>query len=128
MLEPIAIAQRFHDCVNARDLEGLRALMTEDHTLIDAAGTRLQGRAACRDAWRLFFDSFSDYRNRVDAVRITDEVVAMLGHSSCSDARLHGPAIWTARIRGSRVCEWRVYADSPQCRREFGLPHAAGSQ
>ena len=31
-------AMRFNEMINARDVDGLGALMTDDHTFVDAAG------------------------------------------------------------------------------------------
>lgn len=106
----------FNGRINAGDVVGLASLMTRNHVFIDSAGTRLSGRATCRRAWERFFESFPDYRNHFESLATTEDRVTILGRSTCSDPRLEGRAIWTARIRGGKVAEWRVYEDTPDRR------------
>jgi hypothetical protein len=39
----------------------------------------------------------------------------------CSDVRLDGPALWTAKARDSKLAEWRVYEDTPANRHMLGI-------
>ncbi|MDQ1593754.1 MAG: hypothetical protein QOH40_310 [Arthrobacter pascens] len=122
MTHGAALAIGVNECISARDVEGLAHLMSEDHTFVDTAGTAVIGRAACLDAWRGFFDAFPGYRNVFKAVTTTGHVVAITGHSVCpGHPELEGPALWTAVIRGDRLSEWRVYADTVEARRRLGL-------
>jgi ketosteroid isomerase-like protein len=116
-----SVAARFNRCVNARDLDGLADLMTDDHTFIDSAGSTLAGKAACLTAWRAFFDGFPDYRNTFTSLTAADGVVTIVGYSECADPSLAGPARWTATIRDGKVAAWHVRADTPETRRR--LPH-----
>lgn len=109
------------DCINGRDLDGLATLLTEDHAFIDSAGAEIRGRTATLRAWRRFFDAFPDYRSVFRDVRAVGDRVAIVGHSTCSDRRLHGPALWTATIRGDRIAEWRVHEDTPTNRERLGI-------
>jgi uncharacterized protein (TIGR02246 family) len=101
-------ALRFNDRINHQDLEGLAELMTDDHTFIDSEGNVTKGRDAMKDGWREFFKRYPDYRNNFTSVTVQDNVVVMIGHSSCSFKLLEHPSIWTARIRGECVSEWKV--------------------
>ncbi len=118
---PKEIVLGFHGCINDRDVPGLKVLMTEDHRFIDAADRVIEGRAACLDAWSRFFEAFPDYRNQVEVVTTVADVVTMTGRSLCSDARLEGPALWTARIENGQIAEWRVYVDTMAIRSRLGL-------
>ena len=101
------VALRFNEAINERNLEGLVELMTEDHTFIDNSG---DVDTNMKDGWKQFFATYPDYRNDFTSVTVIDNVVVMLGYSSCSkEPRLNGPSMWTARVRGERVSEWRVY-------------------
>ena len=102
----------FNDCINRRDLVGLSKLMTADHVFIDSANNRISGKERCVEAWRGFFAAFPDYRNRFERVLLTSSEAVIVGHSVCSDFRLAGPALWTAKIDGQRVAQWRVYQDT----------------
>ena len=106
------VALRFNEAINERNLEGLLELMTEDHTFIDNSG---DVDSNMKDGWRQFFARYPDYRNVFTSVTVTDNMVVMLGHSTCSkEPRLNGPSMWTARVRDKRVSEWRVYWLDPR--------------
>ena len=116
-----SIVVRFNDRINGRDLDGLARLMTDDHAFIDSAGMRVAGKPHCLDAWRGFFAAYPDYRNEFASLRANGDVVAVSGRSVCSVPALHGPALWTARLRDGLVCEWRVHEDTPDTRARIGL-------
>jgi ketosteroid isomerase-like protein len=107
----------FNESINGRDIGGLAALMSEDHTFVDTEGGAVSGRHACLAAWRGFFAAFPDYRNVFASVSAYGDVVAMTGRSLCSEPSLSGPALWTATVRDGKVAQWRVYADTPENRR-----------
>jgi hypothetical protein len=101
------VALRFNEKINERNLEGLTKLMTDDHTFIDNSGAV---DADMRAGWRAFFERYPDYRNVFTSVTVTDNVVVMVGYSTCSnEPKLNGASMWTARVRDERVSEWRVY-------------------
>jgi ketosteroid isomerase-like protein len=102
-------ALRFNERINRQDLEGLAELMTDDHTFIDSGGNVTKGKNVMKEGWREFFKKYPDYRNKFTSVTVQDNVVVMVGYSTCSFKPLDGPSIWTARIRGRRVSEWRVF-------------------
>jgi protein-S-isoprenylcysteine O-methyltransferase Ste14/ketosteroid isomerase-like protein len=112
----------FNDAITNRDLAALGTLMTEDHTFIDSDGHVISGRDDVLDAWRGFFEAFPDYRNVWASLTLKGDLLIALGHSLCPiEPRLDGPAIWTAKVRGARVSEWRVYEDTPESRAMLGL-------
>ena len=113
---PETIVARFNERINGRDLDGLASLMTEDHVFIDSEGVSLAGRQDCLAAWRGFFDAFPDYRNVFTSITAGVRGVTVVGRSECSEASLHGPALWTARVTDGKVSEWRVYDDTPEAR------------
>jgi ketosteroid isomerase-like protein len=117
-----SIAYRFNDRINARDLAGLAALMSDDHTFIDAAGASVVGRDACVEVWRGFFEAFPDYRNDFASAQVVGDVVTVVGRSVCSVPELDGPALWTCVVRGDQVAQWRVYEDTPATRAALNLP------
>ena len=101
------IALRFNEKINQRDLEGLVELMSDDHIFIGNSGEIDKNM---KEGWREFFENYPDYRNIFTSVTVKTNVVVMVGYSTCSnERRLNGPSIWTAKVRGDRVSEWRVY-------------------
>jgi ketosteroid isomerase-like protein len=115
------VAVRFNDAINARDLDGLAALMTDDHRFVDTEERADVGKTACVQSWRGFFEQFPDYRNVFMTIVLRGDVVLAVGYSTCSFAALAGPAIWKATIRGNKVAEWRVYNDSEATRQTLNL-------
>lgn len=106
-LDIMMVALRFNEKINERDLEGLVKLMADDHMFIDNSGNI---DTNMKEGWREFFENYPDYRNIFTSVTVIDDVVVMMGYSTCSeDPRLNGPSIWSAKIRDGRVSEWRVY-------------------
>ena len=116
-----AIVLRFNGCITNRDIDALAALMTDDHRFIDPAGHVVAGKASVLKAWKGFFAAFPDYRNVFGQMVVSGGVVVITGHSTCSDKRLDGPALWRARVRDGRVAEWQVYEDTPEHRSELRL-------
>jgi len=111
-VDATSVTTRFNHAINARSLDSLGSLMTDDHRFVDSENSVLDGKPACLDAWRGFFDQFPDYRNIFTALRPRGDVVVVLGYSTCSFAALDGPALWRATIRDGKVAEWRVFADT----------------
>jgi ketosteroid isomerase-like protein len=115
------IILQFNECINHRDIDGLAALLTEDHTFIDSANASVHGKERVAEAWKGFFAQFPDYQNVFERVESRGQLVAVLGHSTCSEPQLDGPALWTAKVRGEHVAEWRVYTDTPENRRALNF-------
>jgi ketosteroid isomerase-like protein len=112
--EAARIVCSFNEAINARNVDALAKLMTDTHRFIDSAGSIVEGKAACLDAWRGFFDAFPDYRNVFEQVDdVGDGVVVVRGRSVCRIAALDGPATWRAVVRNRLVDVWQV----DQCRR-----------
>jgi uncharacterized protein (TIGR02246 family) len=107
--ELMLVALKFNEKINAQDLEGLAELMTDDHSFIDSEGNVTKGKNVMKEGWRDFFNKYPDYKNKFTTVTVLNNVVVMIGHSTCSFKPLDGPNIWTARIQDERVSEWRVY-------------------
>ncbi len=100
------VALKFNEKINQQDHSGLVKLMADDHIFIDYAG---EIDSNMKEGWRQFFERYPDYRNIFTSVTVTDDVVVMIGYSTCSnEPRLTGPSIWMARVRGEQVAEWRV--------------------
>jgi ketosteroid isomerase-like protein len=115
------IVMSFNECITRRDIDGLSRLMTDDHVFIDAANNTISGKERCVEAWRRFFDAFPDYRNHFEHVSVAEDKAVIIGHSVCADTRLAGPALWTAKIAGELIAEWRVYDDTSANRALLGV-------
>jgi ketosteroid isomerase-like protein len=109
MTDATPVVLLFNEAINSRNLDALAELMTEAHRFIDSAGAIVDGRNACVEAWRGFFDSFPDCRNIFDEVTdVGDGFVEARGRSECSFAPLDGPAAWRAVVLDDLVDLWQV--------------------
>lgn len=108
-IDPKTIVLQFNDCINNRDIDGLAHLMMEDHVFIDTQKNHICGKQNCLSVWKEFFNLFPDYKNTFKTIVSMDyDVVKINGFARCSDKRLEGLFIWTAKIKNNKVAEWCV--------------------
>ncbi|HYR75305.1 MAG TPA: nuclear transport factor 2 family protein [Pyrinomonadaceae bacterium] len=107
----------FIDRINAHDVEGLAALMSDDHTFIDAHGNQVSGREKMLAGWRGYFEWFPDYYIEVTDVFEGDDTLALFGvaggsfnNKETESWRL--PAAWKGSVNDGRVALWQVFADT----------------
>ena len=124
--DPKLIVLQFNECINHQDIDGLTDLMTEDHVFIDSSNDVHEGKEFMVKGWIDFFNSYPDYVNHFLIVESRDNLVLVIGLSTCSHKSLDGPALWTAKIENDLVAEWRVYLDTPENREKLHLPKKGG--
>jgi ketosteroid isomerase-like protein len=121
--EPRQVLLSFIERINEHNVEGLAALMTDDHVFIDSLGRAVRGRIAMRRAWESYFHLFPDYRIVFEEIFERSGVFAILGKASgtycasgemLAENRWEIPAAWRALVRVDRMAEWRVFADNYQ--------------
>jgi len=107
----------FIDRIKAHDLDGLAALMGDDHIFIDAHGNQVSGREKMIAGWRAYFEWFPDYDIEITDVFEDGDKLALFGFASGSyegeqteSWRL--PAAWKAIVKDGRVTLWQVFADT----------------
>ena len=107
----------FIDRINAHDVEGLAALMSDDHTFIDAHGNQVSGREKMLAGGRGYFEWFPDYYIEVTDVFEGDDTLALFGvaggsfkNKETESWRL--PAAWKGSVNDGRVALWQVFADT----------------
>jgi predicted SnoaL-like aldol condensation-catalyzing enzyme len=115
------IALQFNEQLTAQHIDGLAALMTTDHRFIDRDGQVTAGKAAMIDAWRRFFVLFPDYVNTFTRVEAQGELVVLYGYATWETGGAPDFAIWTARVEGGLVAEWRIVTDNEENRSMLGL-------
>jgi len=118
--------------INARDVEGLCALMSEDHVFVDGLGNRMQGREAMRKGWAGYFHMFPDYRVSHEEIFSQGDVVAAFGAAEGTysvggklpkENHWSVPAAWRAVVRNGLIAEWQVYTDNQPARKILGAPN-----
>jgi ketosteroid isomerase-like protein len=107
----------FIDRINAHDVDGLAAMMSDDHTFIDAHGNQVSGREKMAAGWHGYFEWFPDYSIEVTDVFEDDDRLALFGFAGGSFKNKEGeewqlPAAWKAIVRDGRVILWQVFADT----------------
>jgi len=122
-MQNLLVVLRFNECINDQDIDGLGKLMTADHVFIDSSDEVHRGKDLMIQGWQEFFDTYPDYQNHFSIVEERGDLVLVIGHSTCSYDPLDGPALWTAKIEGDLIAEWRVYLDTIENRHKLGLPY-----
>lgn len=126
-LPPAAVALGFVDRINRGDLEGLAAMMSEDHRLEVLDEKPVIGRAANVSAWEGYMTAFPRYVIHPHRINAKGKAVAILGHTTGSHLGLPDSEeqklllIWLAYITDGVVERWRLIEDTPSSRRHFEL-------
>ena len=97
------------NAINQHDVAAIRACLADDHRLVDAAGTAVEGAPAVADAWTAFFRLVPGYRIAVDRVLVDGDEAALLGTAAGDGWAV--PAAWRVRLEAGRVALWQVFAD-----------------
>ena len=120
-LDPVKIALAFVGRINAKDVDGLCALMTKNHRFVDSMGDLHAGRERMREGWRRYLALFPDYRVTVTHTFSAGARAALFGSTRAryapSGRLVAMRAAWLVTVRGRLVAEWRVFADNEPARR-----------
>jgi ketosteroid isomerase-like protein len=120
--DPKLTALLFNECINNQDIDGLVALMTEDHSLVCNAHVDTQNKDSSREVWSTFFSMYPDYLNHFSRLDSKDDFVVITGKSTCSnEARLNTNALWSAKVLDDKIAEWQVYEDNSANRRKLHI-------
>jgi ketosteroid isomerase-like protein len=101
---PVETVLAFLEQINARNVDGLCALMMEDHLFVDGLGNRMQGRESMRQGWAGYFRMFPDYRVSHTDIFSQADVVATFGSAEGTRDNFQRKTIGTRRRRGERWC------------------------
>lgn len=114
-LEIIALVRRFNDALNARDVDGMMRLMTEDCVFENTApppdGTRFAGQADVRAFWEGFFGA-AQAHIEVEEIAAFDDRCVMRWTYRWVDAAGragHIRGIDLYRVRDGRIAEKLSY-------------------
>lgn len=124
-MEAKEVVLKFIREINAHNIDGLCALMSEDHRFIDALGSVVQGREQMRKGWIGYFGMVPDYRIICEEIIERGNSVAAFGTAGgtyspdgvlMDENKWNVPAAWRARVVDGLVSEWRVYTDNEPIR------------
>jgi ketosteroid isomerase-like protein len=125
-MTPLQVTQAFIERINAADVAGLAAMMTEDHCFIDSLGNSVNSREVMKGGWAGYFGMVPDYRLDAEKWLCDGAIVVMLGVASGTyspdgtrqpERHWSTPAAIRAIVRGDLVAEWQVYADNEPIRK-----------
>ncbi|MBS3077850.1 nuclear transport factor 2 family protein [Candidatus Pacearchaeota archaeon] len=120
-MKPEEIALKFNSCINSQNIKGLSNLMSPNHRFIDSENGGFQGKEKAIKIWKEFFKKYPEYRNNLEIIKSRSNLIIMVGHSICSNKKLEGDGIWTAKIEHNKVAEWKVYYNTKDNRKLLGI-------
>jgi ketosteroid isomerase-like protein len=116
----VDLVLRFIGAINHHSVADIAALLAEDHTFVDSAGTIKSGRENMIASWKAYFQMFPDYEIQVESVLADHALVAVFGSASgtyngkrglVSENRIAMPAAWKVVVVNGKIKLWQVYAD-----------------
>ncbi len=122
---PIEVALKFEQLINARNTDAICALMTSDGEFIDSLGNRLQGTEKLRAAWQGYFKMVPDYSISHSEIFADGNTVAIFGSAQgtfTKDGELKKenfwkmPGAWRAVVKDGKIAVWQVFADNEPIR------------
>ena len=119
--ELISIVNKFNDCINNQDIEGLSDLMSEDHVFIDRDGKSHGPKSFMVDGWQGFFKMFPEYKNTFEKFNTSENQIYILGFAYWSKEEPYDPVIWRGKIENNLIREWQIFIDVPENRKKFNL-------
>jgi ketosteroid isomerase-like protein len=121
LIDPKITALQYNEFINSQNVEGLASLMPEDFIFVPISGNIEKGKESMVQGWRRFFEEYTDYRNIFTRVESRDNLVILIGYSTCSYDPLDGPSIWTATIVNDMVKDWCIYEDTEKNRNKLKI-------
>ena len=121
-----AVTNAFVRALNRQDVEGMLALMSPAHRLVDSMGTVVEGLEKMRAGWVGYFKMVPDYTLAIEETYASGPVVILLGMAQGTytrtgkletENRWHTPIALRAFVEDGRIAEWKVYADNEPIRR-----------
>ena len=113
-IDSTEIFQQFVTAINSHNVRALTALMTTDHVFVDSAWNRTSNATSMEVGWRGYFEMCPDYWVQAEqgVAEGGDVLAAGEAGGTIDGVSWRIPAAWKAVIRGSKVAEWRVFADN----------------
>lgn len=111
----IQLVTRFNDALNARDVDAMMRLMTDDcvfeNTFPAPDGTRYVGQKSVRAFWEEFFRASQNPRFEIEEIFAVDDrcVMRWVYHWKESDGQGHIRGVDIYRARGGLIAEKLSY-------------------
>lgn len=104
----------FAAAINSHDLEKIAALMSDDHTFIDARGNEMAGKETIKAGWESYFQLFPDYYIEIEEILSKGDLAIAYGYAGAGigEKAWKIPAAWRAIVRDGKIELWQVSADT----------------
>lgn len=131
-----SVTSAFVRALNRQDVEGMLALMSPHHRLVDSMGTVIEGLEKMRVGWAGYFQMVPDYTLAIEETYASGPVVILLGMAQGTytrtgklepDNRWKTPIALRAFVEDGLIVEWKVYADNEPIRRLITKTQSADS-
>jgi ketosteroid isomerase-like protein len=115
------IVYDFVDAINEHNIDKISALMTDDHTFIDAHGNGVSGKDKMKAGWAGYFQWFPDYKIEITNIFSDQGMLAAFGFASGTFKAVRTekdenywqlPAAWKIILSNDKIKLWQVYADT----------------
>lgn len=124
--KPVTVARNYIDAMNARDADGVNALLADDCRFIDSLGYWLEGRAKIMEATRNFFALEANFRWHDVTMVMHNGDVLLRGRATADNARLAQDTLWQARVIDGKITRWQSFgAGDPISLTRILLPEEA---
>ena len=86
----------FAAAINSHDLEKIAAMMSDDHTFIDAHGNEMAGKETMKAGWASYFGLFPDYYIEIEQILGEGDLAAAYGYAGAGtgEEAWKIPAAW----------------------------------
>ena len=120
----IDVVRGFIARINDHDVDGLSAMLTENHRFIDSLGSVFVGRETLRAGWADYFRLVSEYRITIDECADGEPSLLLVGSVAGRSGGVEWtvPAAWRAVVHHGRLAEWQVYVDNEPLRASLRFP------
>jgi ketosteroid isomerase-like protein len=123
---PQSVTSAFVRALNRQDVEGMLALMSPGHRLVDSMGAVVEGLEKMRVGWLAYFKTVPDYRLAIEETYSSGPIVILMGVAQGTYTRTgdltpenhwQTPIALRALVEDGLIIEWRVYADNEPIRK-----------
>jgi ketosteroid isomerase-like protein len=120
----IDVVRAFIARINDHNVDGLSAILSEDHRFIDSLGSVFIGRETLRTGWADYFRLVSEYRITVHEFAEGGSSLLLVGSVAGRSGGVdwNVPAAWRAVVRDGLIAEWQVYVDNEPLRASLRFP------
>lgn len=116
-----AVFENFILQINDHNVDGIIALISDDHVFTDAQGIHFEGKDNLRAGWTAYFKMFPDYK--ITILNSMENATVFLASGTAEgtyggvknqagDNYWNIPAAWRAEIDNAKVKSWQIYADT----------------